>query len=269
MDKKITINKERCIRCGLCIQDCITGCLEFDEGCFPKYKNGGSNKCIACQHCMAICPKGALAFGSRNPDDSDKVIYGNSEELLGIIKSRRSTREYKSENIPKEKLEKIKRMLSYAPTGGNSNDLHFSIVETKDMMDEIRKLTYKKGAKMTDTPPILHIASEEYKSGKDTIYRGATAMVAVAIDKSRAFVGCETVDPIIALSYLELYAHSLGIGTLWCDFALMALEHVPEAYDLLKIPKEYTLSYVMLMGVPAIKYQRTTQPESFSIKSIR
>ena len=105
MDKKITINKERCIHCGLCIQDCITGCLEFDEGCFPKYKNGGANKCIACQHCMAICPKGALAFGSRNPDDSDKVTYGNSEELLGIIKSRRSIREYKNENISLSKFD--------------------------------------------------------------------------------------------------------------------------------------------------------------------
>ena len=269
MEKKITINKEKCIHCGLCIKDCITNCLEFDNEKFPKYVIGGTNKCLACQHCMAICPTGALAFGNRNPNNSAEITYGNSDDLLNIIKSRRSIREYKDENIPKEKFEKIKRMLSYAPTGGNSNNLHFSIVETKEKMDLIRKLTYENAPKIKDGSPILQIAPKDYQNGNDILYRGATAMVAVAIDKNKAYLGCETVDPIIALTYLELYAHTLGLGALWCEFALVAIKNIPEVYSILKIPENFALHYVLLMGVPAIKYKRTTQPEPYSIKEIK
>ena len=76
MIKKITINKEKCIHCGLCIKDCIVGILEFDENKHPKYCQNGENSCVACQHCMAICPTGALAFGNKNPDR----LYGRGKE---------------------------------------------------------------------------------------------------------------------------------------------------------------------------------------------
>ena len=269
MEKKITVDKEKCIHCGLCINDCMTNCIEFNSDKIPHYKSGGANRCVGCQHCMAICPSGALAFGNRNPKNSAATNLGNSEDLLSLIKSRRSYRAYKNENISFDKLSRIKRMLSYAPTGGNANSLHFSIVETKEKMDEIRKVTYDKCKKITNAAPILQIAHDSFIKGNDIIYRNATAMVAVAVNKHKAFVGCETADPIIALSYLELYAQSLGLGTLWCDFALMAVEEIPEVYDILKIPSEYTISYVMLLGVPAVEYKRTTQPEPFSIKSIK
>lgn len=35
MVKRINIDKERCIRCGMCINDCFVGCLAFDEDGFP------------------------------------------------------------------------------------------------------------------------------------------------------------------------------------------------------------------------------------------
>ena len=189
--------------------------------------------------------------------------------MLNLIKSRRSYRFYKNESVPFEKLNRIKRMLSYAPTGGNANSLHFSIVETKEKMDEIRKTTYEKCKELTDGPSIIQIAHDSFKNGNDIIFRNAPAMIVSAVDKYKAFVGCETTDPIIALSYFELYAQSLGLGTLWCDFALMALEQIPEVRDMLKIPENYTLGYVMLFGEPAVEYKRTTQPEPFSIKSIK
>ena len=110
------------------------------------------------------------------------------------------------------------------------------------------------------------MAVKAFENGDDMIYRGASSMAAVAIDKSITTPGCETADPIIALSYLDLYAQSLGLGTLWCDFALMAANQLPELYSLLKIPCNYTLDYILLLGIPNIKYKRTTQPEMFNIK---
>lgn len=269
MIKKITVNKEKCIHCGMCIKDCIVGVLEFDENKHPKYCKNGENNCVACQHCMAICPTGALSFGDKNSEASIEAGYADSEELLRLIQSRRSVRQYKNEDIPKDKLEKIIKMLPYPPTGGNRDNLHYSIVETKEKMEEIRKITYDKILSYKNPSSTMEMAKQAYLNGNDIIYRRATSMVAVAIDKNKTIAGCETADPIIGLSYLDLYAQSLGVGTLWCDMALLIARQIPEVYSLLEIPNNYTLDYILLLGVPAVKYKRTTQPERFSIKLLK
>lgn len=98
--------------------------------------------------------------------------------------------------------------------------------------------------------------------------KGAPAMIVVSIDASKAVPGCETVDPIIALSYAELYADSLGLGTLWDDFATKMLKKYPEARAILEIPDGYEISFVLLLGEPAVKYNRTVQKESKNVTVI-
>ena len=94
-------------------------------------------------------------------------------------------------------------------------------------------------------------------------------MVAVSVDNSKVIAGCENADPIIALSYLDLYAQSLGLGTLWTDATLTVMKELPEVRALLEIPDECELNYVMLLGVPAIQYRRTVQREPAHVTMIR
>lgn len=58
--KTISVDKDKCTHCGLCISDCTTGCIDFDSENFPKTVD--EKRCISCQHCLAICPTGALSF---------------------------------------------------------------------------------------------------------------------------------------------------------------------------------------------------------------
>ena len=266
MLKKITVDKEKCIHCGLCIQDCILGIIEPDAQEIPQYTSDGAEKCIGCQHCMAVCPSGALSFGDKKPQDSSAVCLGNSNDVLQLIKSRRSVRFYKNETVPADTLNKLTAMLPFVPTGGNADNLHFSIIASREKMEEIRKVTYDTVAALPNPTAVQLRAKESFLAGKDTIYRGATAMIAVAIDRTKTIAGCETADPIIALSYFELYAQSLGLGTVWCDFAVLIANQTPEVHSLLEIPANYELNYIMMFGIPNIKYARTIQPEMFSIK---
>ncbi len=250
MKSRISIDKNKCIHCGLCVKDCMSKCISFDSDNYPIF-NDEEGHCLGCQHCLAICPVGALSFDNKNPDKSQKVNYGKSEDLEGLIKSRRSIRFFKNENIDAERLAKIKEILPFVPTGRNIDDLHFTFVETKVKMDEIRKIT------------------EEKIGGSNIIYRTSTAMLVISVNKQKAAFTCDMVDPIIAMSYVDLYAQSLGLGTLWCGLAYNALQTVPEVYSMLKIPKEYTPSYVMLLGIPDVKYARTIQPDSVPISVIK
>jgi len=264
--KSITVDKNKCIHCGMCIKDCIVNCLEFDAEKIPRYIDGGEKMCVACQHCMAICPKGALSFGGKNPDDSELIKTVSSEDLLNLIKSRRSFRFYQNKNIPQEKLNKLIEMLAYPPKGGNVDDLHFSIVSTVEKMQEISKFTYDKIFEMEKVSPVINICKEMYKNGKDLIFRRAAAMVAVSVNKSKAVAGCENADPIIALSYLELYAQSLGLGTVWSDATLSVMQELDEVRAFLEIPEGYTLNYILLLGVPNVQYKRTVQREPAYVK---
>ena len=103
---------------------------------------------------MSVCPTGALSYGGIDPETLPKTSFVNSDEMLGMIKSRRSVRKYKQESVPAEKLAKIQEMLSYPPTGGNLDNLHFSLVGTKEKMDVIRKVTYQCIEQMDSNCPL-------------------------------------------------------------------------------------------------------------------
>ena len=184
--------------------------------------------------------------------------------MLAVIRSRRSVRSYKNQSVPKEKLDKIIQMLPFIPTGANIDTLHFSIVGTKEKMDEIRKLTVEKLNALQSDDPMIQMIKGGMAYG-DMLYRGAPSMIVVSVNKDICATGCETVDPIIALSYIELYAHTLGLGTLWDDVGVFMANMFPEVHDMLKIPEGYTLSFVLLLGEPSLKYKRSVQPDDVNV----
>ena len=165
-------------------------------------------------------------------------------------------------------MTKLTEMFAYPPTGGNKDNLHFGIIGSAEKMRGIFKLTYEKILASENPSPIMKFCLDNYQKGTDFIYRGAAAPIAVSIDLSKTIPGCETADPIIPLAYLDLYAQSLGLGTLWTDAALTIVREIPEVMAFLEIPDGYKLNYVMLLGVPSIKYQRTVQKEPARFKII-
>lgn len=265
--KTISVDKDKCTHCGLCISDCTTGCIDFDSENFPKTVD--EKRCISCQHCLAICPTGALSFGDKHPNGSQAVEYS---DILGLIKSRRSVRQYGEDEIAPEIMDKLKQMLPYVPTGCNNHSLHFSIVEKKSAMDEIRKKVNDlliKTMSYKALSPIMNKFSrykDAFLKGEDVIFRGAPHMI---VASSPLSAPCANVDPIIALSYFELYAQHLGLGTCWCGFAQACLKIFPELCEILEIPSGYKPVYVMLFGNPKVKYQRTVQPEPYKISEIK
>lgn len=265
--KTISVDKDKCTHCGLCISDCTTGCIDFDSENFPKTVD--EKRCISCQHCLAICPTGALSFGDKHPNNSQAVEYS---DILGLIKSRRSVRQYGEDEIAPEIMDKLKQMLPYVPTGCNNHSLHFSIVEKKSAMDEIRKKVNDlliKTMSYKALSPIMNKFSrykDAFLKGEDVIFRGAPHMI---VASSPLSAPCANVDPIIALSYFELYAQHLGLGTCWCGFAQACLKIFPELCEMLEIPSGYKPVYVMLFGNPKVRYQRTVQPEPYKISEIK
>lgn len=267
---KIEIDNEKCIKCGACVRDCITYSISQDEEGYAELTEDGESRCISCQHCFAICPVGAVSFNDKTPEEAFETALEPSD-ILSLIRSRRSIRQFKDEEITKEDWVKIKEMLPYIPTGCNYNGLHFSIIETKNAMDKIREYVNVKVLKLISNKFTQKYAGKfvkfkkAFEEGEDIIFRQAPHMIVVS---SHIHAPCANVDPIIALSYIELYAQSLGLGTCWCGFAQACFKLLPKLAQMVEIPDGYKPVYVMLLGKPAVKYQRTTVPEEYPISEI-
>lgn len=268
---RIEIDKSKCVKCKSCVKDCISFSLETDENGFAKVSEGGENRCLNCTHCMAICPTGAISINNKNPQDAHSIKQVNPDDILNLIQSRRSIRQYQETEIPAETFEKLKSMFPYIPTGCNTNTLHFSIIKSKSAMDSIRNFVRESLLKILKSRFMPKLAEKfakyqsAFENGEDVIFRGAPHMIIVS---SSIHAPCANVDPIIALSYIELYAQSLGLGTCWCGFAQACFKLIPELSQKVDIPDGYKPVYVMLLGLPGVKYHRTTLPEKFPISEI-
>lgn len=264
------VDEAKCIHCGLCAKDCIAKVIELDENKTPRVPD--SKRCIGCQHCLAICPVGAISVMDKNPENSEKIYAQNPDMILNLIKSRRSDRNYKQENVDKETLNKLKNMLAWVPTGCNFQGLKFHFIDDIEVMNEFRNHVNGKIVSALTKKPIKAVAqkfsayAKFFLNGEDVIFRGAPHMLVVS---NSVKAPCANEDAIIALSYFELYAQSLGLGTCWCGFGQNCMTFFPELSEYLGIPEGYQSSYVMLFGAKDANYSRTTQPKEFEIISAK
>ena len=259
MTKSIAVDPAKCIHCGLCLSDCMMGCLEFGEGKIPRYADGGRDRCVGCQHCMAVCPRGALSFGGIDPADCASSGAYDPDALLSLVRSRRSVRRYRDESLDPATLAKLREMLAYPPTGGNAPSLHITLVSTKEKMREIAETTYRAMETAAGAKPLYRFCLDRREAGDDIVFRGAPSMAIASVDRAAVVAGCETVDPVISLSYLELYATSLGLGTLWDDLAATLAHDLPAVRAAFGIPEGHDVGFVLLLGKPAVRYPRAVK----------
>ncbi len=256
-----SVDEQKCIHCGQCIKDCMPSVLEFNENKIPKAAN--PERCIACGHCFSVCPVGAISIFDKKSDDAEQIYSQNPDMILNLIKSRRSCRQYKNENVSAEIINKLKNMLKWSPTGCNYHGLHFSIIDNNEVMDEFRNHVNTKILSALQNKSMKLITekfsryTKGFINGEDIIFRGAPHMIVVS---NSIKAPCAKEDAIIALSYFELYAQSLGLGTCWCGYGQTCMKLFPELSEYLEIPEGYQSEYVMLFGYRNVNYCRTTEP---------
>lgn len=67
------LDKEKCIKCGNCINTCSGMVLRFGKDGYPEiqeFERFGWRGCWKCQHCLAVCPQGAISIFDKKPEDS-------------------------------------------------------------------------------------------------------------------------------------------------------------------------------------------------------
>ena len=126
--------------------------------------------------------------------DSKKRTASVSNEVLNIIKERRSIRTYKADAIPEELLNAVLEAGTFAPTGGGKQSPIIVAITSPQYRKKIAEL------------------NAEVMGSESNPYYGAPVVVLVLADgNANTFIE----DGSCVLENMMLAAASLGLGSVW------------------------------------------------------
>jgi nitroreductase/NAD-dependent dihydropyrimidine dehydrogenase PreA subunit len=259
-----TVDRQKCNLCGLCVTDCpgfVVDMSGADD--FPSLAQGGEERCIKCGHCVAVCPNGAFNHRLMTAEqciEINRTLLPSSLSVEHFLKSRRSIRAYKDEVLDVGTLEKLIDIARYAPSGHNVQPVSWTLVsgreKLKGMVDLVaewmRGVAKEKPA--LDSMMKLSMVADSWSLGVDVITRGAPHVVVAHAPKLYGPLGHE--GCLIALSYLELAAHSLKVGACWAGYFEMAAVNCPSLQQALNLPEGNRPYGAMMLGWPKYEYSR-------------
>ncbi len=260
----MTINPEKCTRCGICAEACYLGVIDLER------KTIDTARCIHCGHCMAYCPKGAVF--EPGADAPALGALPSAEQMAALTRARRSCRNYKDAPVTRETLSLILDNLRYAPTGSNTEAVTVSVLSTREAVkrvaDAMFRFLYGLSKLAALLTPLLALAIgpkkvrralgmrrllAQYQEGTDIITYGAPAMLAFS---GPGTASTPEEDGVIWATTAVYHAETLGLGTCWNGFVKYSAQYNRKIRKLLGIPKGNRLHSVVLLGWPKLAGQR-------------
>ena len=252
-----------CRGCGLCVRDCAFGVLTMKDG-RPAVRDGREGQCMDCQHCLVVCPVGAVTINGVSAADCEPihpVTEATRTEVAGLLKSRRSVRQFAQEAIPHEKIVELLETLKFVPTGCAVHHLDFRVIEGRARIEPLRQRMMETLAAHEDALcPQLRGIVEGWKKHpeNDVVFRGAPNVLIVQGDPKAV---TPWADCVACCAYFDLLAQASGYGVTWIGFLSMIIAAVPEVADVFGIPRGAPF-HAMIFGAPAVRYARCVNRSS-------
>jgi nitroreductase/Pyruvate/2-oxoacid:ferredoxin oxidoreductase delta subunit len=272
----ITINSQKCSRCGLCVDIC-------HESCITMLEDGphiDQTVCSTCTQCVAACPRQALSWDGVSPLPFERQLLPMPEQLDELFKERRSIRRFKRKKIERPLLEEIGQYGGYAPT--HAFCLRVIIVDDEALIATLDQaivancrwlycLAYR--CKIIGILAALLGYADEIKRARPKIK--------AAVDSGHAFhsmpmafiliVGDKKVplseaSAQYALANMMYYAQVKGIGTcLWANGPIFIDKHRSARRQLGIKPNERIFG-AMYLGYPAARFSNKVRGKAIAIQ---
>lgn len=258
----IEVNQETCLQDGLCAAVCPAQIIRFRKEEYPTLFADTEIACIECGHCVAICPNGSLTH-QKIPVEAcppvQKELLLSEEHCEHFLRSRRSIRNYKSEAIPKDQIQRLIEIARHAPSGRNAQDAEWLVIGGKKRLHNLAEgVADWMRHTLTDDPELaaamhLDYTLARWESGVDIIFRDAPIVIIAhaELENPRGQSTCT-----IALTYLELAATGMGLGCCWAGYFQRAATTFPPLMEALSLPQGHQSFGAMMVGFPRFKYQR-------------
>ncbi len=246
---KITIDKEKCTKCGLCVKDCPMNILEMTEES-AKVKQ---DVCLFCGHCLAVCPKNAVSISGFEDEaiELEDAKLVNADEFLTHMKTRRSVRHFKVDEVSKEMLDKIIEAGQYSPTGSNSQNVNYVVL--KDDKKSFENIAIDVLTVFFKNIGAVNKAYANMVLGEDYLFKKAPVVIVIK--------STNDVDGTIAAASMEIMANALGLGVFYSGMFARAVRNSPELSEMLEVKENEKVVTALVIGHPDVKYFRTAPKE--------
>lgn len=255
--KPIRINEELCIGCAKCVRDCVSEKIRIVD----SKAQFMFERCIRCGHCYAICPTGAIEMTDYEGYQGEKPLpmtEFDSDRLLVAMKSRRTIRQFRKDDVTDEQIKKIIEAGRYCPTATNSQDFSFTVI--KRTLPEVEKeaVRFFRWGQKRVTPFSSYIKNANIDD--NFFFKGAPVVIIVN--------GKSKTNACLASSYMELMAESMGLGVLYSGFLIAAAKLDRKLGAMLKTDGGEKPVTCLVIGYPDVDYQRIPPREKADIKYI-
>lgn len=163
-------------------------------------------------------------------------------EITATIKARRSYRKFKPEPVKEDELQEIINAGLNAPSGGNFQSCHFTVLYDRNIINQINREIYKTYSS-SDNPFLINISQKE-----DTDYFYGAPTVVVLSANSNALTPQD--DMAVASQNIMLAAESIDVAACWISFggALSSPENNARFSKLLELPENHIPHHAMALG---------------------
>jgi len=293
----ISIDETACTACGICEAVCPRHILEIviEDG---KKKNSVSPErvslCMECGHCVAVCPRDAIRVDTLKDDEFTPVRGADidGEELLVLMRERRSVRTFKDAPVARETLDAVIEAARVAPTGAGKNTTGVIVIDDPDTLAKLSEHSYtmyeklekalknpiarmivkrkagKKGLRTLQdfVMPGMHWYIQWYREGKrNDILRCAPVLM---LFHSPTYEPVGEANCLIAAFHAVMVAEAIGIGTCFNDLIPPACNRVAEIRALIDLPDDREVSASVILGHPKYMFRKAPPRKLSDVKYI-
>jgi nitroreductase/NAD-dependent dihydropyrimidine dehydrogenase PreA subunit len=256
------IDEKNCSRDEICAAVCPARLIELKDGGYPSPIDGADELCIRCGHCVVACPNGCLSHGEIPVGECPPVrqeLMLTAEHCEHFLRSRRSIRSYLDKPVSRSEIERLIQVARHAPSGHNSQCAEWLVLDNRDELKRLAGIVAGwmewMLANMREMALSFHMdrTLQRWNEGEDVILRGAPVVIIThAAEANRLAPSTCT----IALTYLELAATSMGLGSCWAGWFNAAATTFPPMKKALALPAGHQCFGAMMLGYPEYAYHR-------------